>query len=287
MKWKILYEPYPFDSSKKRAVISAVAFGAFVFLFLHFFQPFGLSNYASDQKTIQLFGYGLATTSCLLVNFFLFTTLFKGWYNKASWTVLKNIIYSTWVFFTIGSGNLIYAVALGFIPFSIDGFLFYQGVTLLVGIMPVVFSTFLVYHRRLELMVKQAEGLNSSLSLHQKSTSSITHIPSQNKSEQVSVEIDHLLTAKSVENYVEFYSMKAEKVEKEIVRNTLKNIEEALSSSSHVQKCHRSYLVNLRKVKHFSGNAQGLTLNFGDQIDLTVPVSRAYVKEIKTRLNEV
>ena len=127
MNWKVLHEPYPFDNSKKRTITTAIAFGAFVFMFLYFFQPFGLSNYNSDKKTLQLFGYGLVTTFCLLSNYILFSTLFKKWYNKQSWTVLKNIQYTIWVFFTIGSGNLLYSVSQQFLPFSWDGFLFYQG----------------------------------------------------------------------------------------------------------------------------------------------------------------
>ncbi|MBL4709839.1 MAG: LytTR family transcriptional regulator DNA-binding domain-containing protein [Flavobacteriales bacterium] len=287
MNWKTLQEPYPFDNSKKRAVITAVAFGSFVFLFLHFFQPFGLGNYISDKKTLQLFGYGLVTSFCLLSNHLLFSTIFSKWFNKQTWTVIKNIAYTTWVFFTIGSGNLIYSVSQHFIPFSIDGFLFYQGMTILVGIIPVIFSTLLVYHRRLESMIKQAESLNATLFHQQKVSHSELNIPSQNKSENVTVETTKLLTAKAVENYVELYSIKESELKKEIVRNTLKNIEETFSSTLHIQKCHRSYLVNLQKVKHFSGNAQGLTLNFGNEIDLSVPVSRAYVKEIKIRLQQV
>lgn len=286
MNWKTLQEPYPFDSSLKKTIISSVGFGLFVFLFLHLFQPFGLSNYSSDKKTLQLFGYGLITTFCLFSNHLLFSTLFSNWFNRQTWTVLKNILFTTWVFFTIGSGNLIYSVSQGFIPFSIDGYLFYQGVTLMVGLFPVVFSTLLVYHSRLKSMVKQADGLNTSLLNKQQTNASKLEIPSQNKSENISIETTELLTVKAVENYVELYSIEGDKIKKEIVRNTLKTIEETFTSSKHIQRCHRSYLVNLQKVKHFSGNAQGLTLNFGSEINLSIPVSRAYVKEIKTRLEQ-
>lgn len=286
MNWKVLHEPYPFDNSKKRTITTAIAFGAFVFLFLYFFQPFGLTNYHSDKKTLQLFGYGLVTTFCLLSNFILFNTLFEKWYNKQSWTVLKNIQYTIWVFFTIGSGNLLYSVSQQFLPFSWDGFFFYQGMTLLVGVLPVIFSTLLVYHKRLEKMVKEAEKLNDSISGHQQNEPLKVNIPSQNKSENIQINAAQFLLAKATENYVELYSSKNGELTKEIVRNTLKNIELTFSDTPHIQKCHRSYLVNLQKVEHFTGNAQGLTLKFKESIELAVPVSRAFVEAIKTKLTQ-
>ena len=93
-----------------------------------------------------------------------------------------------------------------------------------------------------------------------------------------------LLAIKAIENYIEVYAYQHGKLNKTVLRNTLKNAEESLIGLKNISKCHRSYLVNLEKVKHFSGNAQGLTLNFGNSLELSVPVSRAYVKTIKESL---
>jgi len=284
MKWKILQEPYPFDNSIKKVVLSSLFFGLFIFLFLFFFQPFGLTNYQSEHKTIQLLGYGLVTSFCLFSANFFFRICFPVWFHASTWTVLKNILFTLFVFFLIGTGNLLFSVSQGFLPLSIDGFLFYQSVTLLVGVFPVVLSTFLVYNRRLNRMVKEAQGLNNSLSEDTTHDNSVIQIPSLNKSEKINIELDCFLAAKAVENYVELYSFQEGKLEKKIVRNTLKNIEDVFYNSSSVQRCHRSYLVNLLQVDNFLGNAQGLRLNFNPTIELIIPVSRAYVGRIKNFL---
>lgn len=285
MKWKVLHELYPFDESYKNAVRSALFFGAFVFCFLYFFQPFGLNNYTSDKKTLQLLGYGLVTTSTLLLNFFGFRLLFPKWYNKESWTVLKNIIYTIWLFFVIGLGNSLYSISQGFIPFSIDSFLFYQGLTLVIGIFPVTISTFLIYNKRLSTIVNEANQLNQGFTQPKAVNKDFIDIPSLAKTDGLKIDINALVSIKAVENYVEVYLVEQKTLQKKLVRNTLKNMEAVLNEFEQVSKCHRSYLVNLHHVDHFSGNAQGLTLHFKNELALTIPVSRSFVKTIKSHLN--
>lgn len=285
INWKIFQEPYPFDNSYKRAIASAFFFGLFIFLFLLFFQPFGLVNYHSDAKTLEIAGYGLVTTLCLLSNFFLFSFLFPKWYSKETWTVGKNILYTLWMFFTIGLGNLLYSVYQNYLDLNFQGFVFYQFMTLLVGALPVIFSTLLVYNRRMKSMIKEAKYLTDSLVVNEKKNSPTVDIPSLSKSENVSIQPETLLLVKAVENYIEIHSIENDGFKKEIVRTTFKSVNQAFSGIEYIQKCHRSYLVNLNQVEEFSGNAQGLTLKFKQNFDKDVPVSRAYVKEIKLKLS--
>ena len=77
MKRKVLHELYPFETTYKRAILSSLFFGFFVFLFLFLFQPFGLNNYKSDSKTLQLAGYGVVTVVTLLGNYFFFPFIFS------------------------------------------------------------------------------------------------------------------------------------------------------------------------------------------------------------------
>ena len=286
MNWKILQEPYPFNNSFKKEVISSLLFGGFVFCFLYFLQPFGISSWHSDTKTLQLLGYGLVTTFCLFSNYLIFSALFPQWYSKKTWTVGKNIFFTTLVFFTIGLGNLLYSVSQDFLDFSMESFWFYQGLTLVVGIFPVVVSTLFVYNLRLKHMVLEAAQLNEAVDHKQENNTNQISIPSQNKSEELNLDVEALLAIKAVENYIEVYANENGKLSKTVLRNTLKNAEESLASIKSISKCHKSYLVNLKQVKHFSGNAQGLALDFGSNVELSVPVSRAYVNAIKPNLQE-
>jgi DNA-binding LytR/AlgR family response regulator len=54
----------------------------------------------------------------------------------------------------------------------------------------------------------------------------------------------------------------------------------ALQGKQNIYRCHKSYLVNLAKVNHVSGNAQGYKLHLKDVED-QIPVSRKLNEEIK------
>jgi hypothetical protein len=281
MSFKLLNQPYPFTTSQRKKVIQAFLFGLFVFLFLLIFQPFGLLNYQNDYKVLQILGYGAVTTLSMLASNFSFSLFFPKWYDLRSWTVGKNILYILWMFFLIGMNNWIYSIMLGFWGFSIRAFLIFQAVTLLIGIFPVTISTLIIYHNRLKAALKEAQALNQNIHPHHPAINKpVILIPSQNKSENLNVDLEHLLYVKAVENYVEL-CLDNKKV---ILRNTLKSVEMTLADFPQFKRCHRSFLVNLHKVKSFSGNAQGLSLKFEAANVEEIPVSRAYVPEIKAAL---
>ncbi|MEQ8907731.1 MAG: LytTR family DNA-binding domain-containing protein [Vicingaceae bacterium] len=283
MKPALLQQPYPLHLSWKKEIISAFLYGLFIFGFLYIFQPFGLSNYHSETKVYQLLGYGLVTTFVLLSMMVLVRLFFTSWYSEKNWTVGKNIFFTTLVLLFIGTANLLYSVSLDYLKLSLQGFLFYQGVTIAVGLIPVTIGTLLNYHKKLKAAVKEASDLNASI--QQKAEHhELIEIPSKNKSEELKVELDQLLALKAVENYLEVYLNRTETTKKEIIRNTLSEVEQSLSSYPSLKRCHRSFLVNLDQVESFSGNAQGLSLRLKNSNTLSIPVSRSYVKEIKAVL---
>lgn len=281
MKANILQQAYPFNTSLRKEVIWASLFGLFIFLFLLIFQPFGLQYYEHPNKLWQLFAYGLITTAALLISNSFFKWLLPKWYSKKTWTVGKNILYTLWMFFLIGFTNLLYSVYLGFLPLSLNGFLKYQGITLLIGSFPVIISTLIIHQKRLKAALKEAKALNQSISIENTLNDEVLSIPSKNKSEELKLKLNQLLFIKSVENYVEVHIESENGSEKHILRNTLKEVENALEAYPKIKRCHRSYLVNLKKVEAFSGNAQGLSLKLKSTQSEEIPVSRSYVAEIK------
>lgn len=286
MKFSVLSEPYPFDKELKKDLIYSLLFGVFVFLFLFIFQPFGLSNYQNETKTLELAGYGLVTFLFMFLSNRLFDVAFPVWFSKATWTVGKNIGYTLFIFFIIGFGNLLYSVLIGYLPLSLKGFLYYQSWTVLVGIFPVTFSTFIVYNQRLKTAIREAGQLNASLHIPAEKTHKMVEIPSHSKSETLKIDLNQLLSIKSIENYVEVYTLINNQVNRTILRNTLKNIQYSLKAFDCIEQCHRSYLVNLEKVSSFKGNAQGLSLRFSTSIPLEIPVARSYVQHIKDQLKQ-
>lgn len=103
----------------------------------------------------------------------------------------------------------------------------------------------------------------------------------ENKNEVLRMDKDQLLFIKAVENYVEICFMdKHKKVISVTFRQTLSNVCEQLP---FLEKCHRSYLVNVDTIKEIIGNSQGAKIVFvvGEK---EIPLSKTYYKEIKTKL---
>jgi len=68
-------------------------------------------------------------------------------------------------------------------------------------------------------------------------------------------------------------------LKKEIIRITMKKIEYDFLENKKIIRCHKSYFVNLSKVKTTSGNARALYLHI-NELDFQIPVSRNFSKEI-------
>jgi len=287
MNLKVHHQPYPFNASKKRALFTALSFGLFIFLFLFLFQPFGLTNYSSPTKVLELAGYGLVTALLLFLNVLLFSSMFPKWYSEKKWTVGKNILFTVWILFLIGFGNLLYSNALNFVRFNFNAFIFYQGVTILIGLIPISISTLIVYNKNLSKAIKAANELN--LNYPKKTPSPDENwfvVPSKNKSEQLKLDLTNTLAFRAEENYIEIFWLKDNQIKKDVIRNTLKELSEHLKEFSFIQKCHRSYLVNTNQINSVSGNAQGLVLLLHNQPNFEVPVSRSYVSKLKQLAND-
>jgi DNA-binding LytR/AlgR family response regulator len=91
-----------------------------------------------------------------------------------------------------------------------------------------------------------------------------------------------LLLLESTDNYVSVFYYLDNKVQRKLLRNTLKNLEEMLRQNTIV-RCHRSYMVNPANVEFMQKNGKKLTLKI-KHYDKPVPVSENYSSPFLTFL---
>jgi DNA-binding LytR/AlgR family response regulator len=109
----------------------------------------------------------------------------------------------------------------------------------------------------------------------------------ENEKDTVSLPIDTLLFIESADNYSTVFYLETEAVKQVMLRSSLSRLETQLTAqlsslvptANFLQRCHRSYIVNLQKVKSVSGNAQGYKLAF-EHAATSVPVSRKYAATV-------
>lgn len=261
-----------------------VIISLFIALFMLLFQPFGLSTYKSDYRWIVFLGYGAITFVILTVNLFVLTRLFSKWFEN--WTIGKQMLWLTWIIFTIGTANYLYSSIIFPMFAGMKGFLLFQAFTLIVGVFPVVILTLVSYNIKLKHNLKTAAEVNDLLVT--KPTASQTEemvaIIADNGKDKLEVELSNLLYIESVGNYIQPTYFHDGKITKMLLRGTIKRIEMETTHLASLVKCHRAFIVNINQVESIKGNSQELRLQLKNG-DIEIPVSRNNSQKIKDSLS--
>lgn len=276
-------QPYPIYGNKWKIIISI---SLFVALFMIIFQPFGLSNNHNSDKIFIIVGYGSVTFIILIINLFFVAHILKKWFNRESWTIIKQILWLIWIIFTIGLGNYLYS-SIVFSFWTLYGFLIFQVYTLTVGIIPIVFLTIFQYNLLLSHNLKAAKDFNNSLiNKEDILEKQIICLIADNQKDKFEIEFSNLLYIESSGNYIEIFFIRDDKLKNTILRCSLKRTELQVEMYSSIFKCHRAFLVNINKIIHVKGNAQGLRLVLKNT-EIEIPVSRSLSKSLKDKMNSL
>lgn len=255
----------PFVSSIRKKILIGLIIGVFLSFIIIFLEPFDTNEYESNHKTLLLSGFGVLFFVIYLIQ----SALENIGYYKVNkiWKVSHEIISIT-LFFTI-SGTIIYVYntkIINGLDYSIEGhWRYFKGIVLV--FIP-VFAPLLFYLRNKfgERIVPPAPN-------------TIT-IRGANKNESLRLEKKALLYIKAFQNYIEICFLDADqKVSTQTFRQTLSNAHRQLP---FLEKCHRSYLVNLSNIKNIQGNSQNAKITFTNTRE-QIPVSKGLYKNIKNK----
>lgn len=285
-----LNQPQPVVSKRWHTIVIS---SLIVFFVLGIFQPFGLDRMIKNNYIILL-GFVLVTVIGVSIVAYIFPLLFKRFYLE-NWTVGKNLLNSILIVLVISIGNTFYyylltykdsAFSWGNILYS---FMFYLIFTFFVAIIPFVIISFLQYNHLLSQHLQEAQELNKKLSekitSHQTVYYSNSITLSGNTKDSIELHPEQLIYIEAYGNYVKVNYMEGDSVKQKLLRVTIKQMEDELASVSFIIRCHRAFLVNANHITHVKGNSQGYKLSF-DYPTEEVPVSRAYVKELREQLDK-
>ena len=101
--------------------------------------------------------------------------------------------------------------------------------------------------------------------------------------EHVSLEISNLLYIEAVGNYVKVVNKRDDEVHTNMLRATMKQMEDALQAYPMIVRCHRAFMVNLAQVEQISSNSRAMQLVMRHSHD-AIPVSRSNVNKLKELL---
>jgi hypothetical protein len=98
---------------------------------------------------------------------------------------------------------------------------------------------------------------------------------------RLTVSTDNLLFLEAADNYVNIKYLNKGKVSGFMLRNSLKNLEKTFSSEHKMLvRCHRSYMVNMGKVKIMRREKDGIYLELDGENVKDIPVSGSYIARL-------
>ncbi len=293
---KILFQPYPIDSSWKIALKQATMGGLFVAFFLFFFRPFEMKipdNYEDTFLLICIY-FGLVTW-VVSISFYIAQLVFPAIFKEESWKVWKEIVFTLVLILSIATANMLFSNYYFDQPSLWQFFGGWLKSTFAIGIFPIIFTAFYKqirlskrYHTESKLINQHLEIRSQMPNTEEVSTSQvpanqIITLLGENQNEKLEIEKNALCYLSAADNYVQVFYLQHQVLKQTLLRSSLKKMEENLASFSQFYRCHRAYIVNLEKVKRISGNAQGYKLHL-ENLETLIPVSRSLNEEIAKKL---
>ncbi|HKJ16856.1 MAG TPA: LytTR family DNA-binding domain-containing protein [Xanthomonadales bacterium] len=247
--------------------------GLFMSLFMIAFQPFGVTNHDPDFEInlaflSLLFGFGVLVTLVLAANEFFVRPLVVRSPGHAGM-----VVWIAWVYILVGSVLfLLYNFVGNWHDFSFSSWLgFLRDVGMIITF-PIAGFMFYLRHQALK---SEYTRLQSN---PPESSNEMVTFTSENGKDPLLVSFRDLLYLESEDNYVNISYLENRQPKSHLIRSSLKRLE-GMIDDPNLARCHRSFIVNLSRVRSCRGNRHGLHLKL-QGMDGIVPVSRKYTDRI-------
>ncbi len=269
---------YPISKSVKEILVSSLAAGLLVYLFLIIFQPFGTEGFNHPYKYLILFPYTLIFGAAFFISSLCF-------YRFNDWN-LGSELFKIFVILLLGSvfSYFYNSLFISHVKLSFEnyGYMFLYCLAIGIPISAIyILSRYIYLKNNHEHIARDINRQSINEIQHRKKTvlTITTHAT------ELKIAENDFLCVRSMENYCTVYFLENHKVKKLLLRISLSNILVQVETDT-IKRCHRSYIVNLGKVKSLKGNAQGYKMIL-TETDFEIPVSRSFISVIIPQLQQL
>ena len=138
---------------------------------------------------------------------------------------------------------------------------------------------------RFQKILKQCNLSDEIVSFQKnRKLASIINIKS-NTSETLAVDPQDISFVEASDNYCTIYWYDSGILKNKMLRQTLKNIEEQLTSFKNIVRCHKTFMINLHQELKITGNARAHFIE-SRSLPIRIPISRSKSKSIKLLLDK-
>jgi len=259
---------------KKNRLFLVLFLLVYIILFLNIFIPFEIDKWAPDSfgsKFLSLSGFAVVGSAGIAFSQF----VLRKWFHREHFLIKQFIV---WIIFEL----MFLTVLLTFlynnvndIPSFIHEFQFSLKHTFLIAVIPysIVLLILSLFQSKSELVELKKESKKVVLS------NELIKFPDDKGSLKFTMPLCDLLYLESTDNYVYIYYISHDKLKKELLRNSLKNLENIFKDTSII-RCHRSYMVNLENLNLVKKTGQKMMIKL-NRVEDFIPVSKTYQKGFK------
>jgi DNA-binding LytR/AlgR family response regulator len=247
----------------------------FALVFIYIYSPFGFANWRSLTVWQPLAYWSMAVLTGILVvtvSRLLMFVIFK----TSPLTYWK---YALWIVAEIAFMALFYTLFLKIVLKDSQYFLdlfktSIQNTALIILIPYSILWLYFSWQDKKEQIQMLSQGITTK-------DLSQNLIPFKDEKEilRISIKMENLLYLEASDNYVNIFYINKEKVTRFLLRNSLKKLENVFTDTEIV-RCHRSYMVNFKKVKILRKEKDGLRLEMDTSESVDIPVSKTYVENV-------
>ena len=114
----------------------------------------------------------------------------------------------------------------------------------------------------------------------------IINLMDNNGNLKLSVKLDNLYYIKAEDNYINVFYQRSGAIASYLLRCKMQTIADNCVDSSSLMRCHRSYIVNIKKVSVLHNEADGFVIDFEREGLDSVPVSKTYSAKVLEAFNK-
>lgn len=255
---------------------------AFAMVFLNIYSPFGVAK-LSDKPLIVMGLIGLAVITGMVVIVISRVIMYR-FSQKHGLTLGK---YSIWIAAEVLSMATLFTLFDFFVlvdqrdPRWILGRTV-QATTLVIMLPYVVYWLYISWKEKSLQLESFISGKRFFRSNNQDKVLDMVPFSDENGNIKVSLPLSKIIYIESADNYIIIYFVGDTEIEKVMIRNNLRKIQNEMEMFN-IHRCHRSYLVNISKIK-LAKNERGrflLEMNNPFKGHIFVPVSKTYKNTIE------
>ena len=260
--------------TRKGNLVRLVIFtAAFALAFINIYDPFGVDTYL-ELRGIRLFLY---SSFVILTGMLVVVVSRIVMYHLSKRRQLNYWRYVLWVFLEILVMAFVYSIYVKFILSDPRDFMEIASLSMkntsLIILLPytilwLFFSWQDKSHKLQELEEQDTTPTNTK--------NVMIPFKDEKGTLRLSVQNADLLYIEAADNYVTIHYYFGEKVQKFMVRNSMRYYEEQFKGSNII-RCHRSYMVNLDKVRIIRKEKDGLHLEIDSKPPISLLVSKTYI----------